>query len=215
MAFHIRRQPSSNPRTMRMSASIRYTTTSDWVIVKGRNVRQYGFDQYNELAQVLVGLVDVWIRISAGDRFIARCARGEAGPGNATTWRKVGTNHHLTLVAQQAAATPIPAAKTDGGRLRTGRPASVSQRAGTRSPAAVSFVHGDRPHAGPVRQEFISPEQRSHSNAIQLGIARPRSNLHEMQAPPRYGRTPDAPPIRNESSGLLAVFLRSDQRDKI
>jgi hypothetical protein len=25
------------------------------------------------------------------------------GPGNATTWRKVGTNHHLTLVTRELA----------------------------------------------------------------------------------------------------------------
>lgn len=93
-----------DPRTMRMSASIRYTTADNWLIVKGQNVRQYGFDQYFELCQVLVGLPEYSGEdFSWGDRFIARCARKSVGPGNATTWRKVGTNHHLTLVAQQIA----------------------------------------------------------------------------------------------------------------
>jgi len=93
-----------DPRTMRMSASIRYTTPEHWLIVKGRNVRQYGFDQYNELCRTLIALPEYSGEdFSWGDGFIARCARGTAGPGNATTWRKVGTNHHLTLVAGQLA----------------------------------------------------------------------------------------------------------------
>jgi hypothetical protein len=93
-----------DPRTMRMSASIRYTTPENWLIVKGRNVRQYGFDQYFELCRTLVRLPEYsGEAFSWGDGFIARCARGAAGPGNATTWRKVGTNHHLTLVARALA----------------------------------------------------------------------------------------------------------------
>lgn len=100
-----------DPRTMRMSASIRYTTTDSWLIVKGRNVRQYGFDQYYELATELVRSADYsGEKFSWGDAFIARCARRETGPGNATTWRKVGTNHHLTLVAAQLHASDHPVA---------------------------------------------------------------------------------------------------------
>jgi hypothetical protein len=91
-----------DPRTMRMSASIRYTAENEWIVVKGRNVRQHGFDQYYALAREIVGLPEFsGEEYCAGDRFIARCARGQAGPGNATTWRKVGTNHHLTLVARE------------------------------------------------------------------------------------------------------------------
>lgn len=95
-----------DPRTMRMSASIRYSTSDHWLIVKGRNVRQFGFDQYFELARTLVEHADyAGETFSWGDNFIARCARKEAGPGNATTWRKVGTNHHITLVARDLAST--------------------------------------------------------------------------------------------------------------
>jgi hypothetical protein len=99
-----------DPRTMRMSASIRYTTPDEWLIVKGRNVRQYGFDQYYELARELAKLPEYsGESFSWGDAFIARCARGDSGPGNATTWRKVGTNHHLTLVARELSASVPPA----------------------------------------------------------------------------------------------------------
>jgi len=93
-----------DPRTMRMSANIRYTTTDTWLVVKGRNVRQYGFDQYFELCKELVQRQEYAGRdFSWGDGYIEDCANGIAGPGNATTWRKVGTNHHVTLVTREIA----------------------------------------------------------------------------------------------------------------
>lgn len=93
-----------DPRIMQMSASIRYTTPDDWLVVKGRNVRQYGFDQYFELCKTLIGGPEYSGRdFSWGDRYIDDCANGMTGPGNATTWRKVGTNHHLTLVTRELA----------------------------------------------------------------------------------------------------------------
>lgn len=93
-----------DPRMMRMSANIRYTTPKDWLVLKGRNVRQYGFDQYFELCKVLVKRPEYrGGPFSWGDRYISDCAEGMTGPGNATTWRKVGTNHHVTLVADQVA----------------------------------------------------------------------------------------------------------------
>ena len=93
-----------DPRTMRMSASIRYTGRDEWVVVKGRNVRQYGFEQYFDLCETLVQHPSFTGReFSWGDSFIADTAARKSGPGNATTWRKVGTNHHITLVAIQLA----------------------------------------------------------------------------------------------------------------
>ncbi|RZU42420.1 beta family protein [Edaphobacter modestus] len=88
-----------DPRTMRMSANIRYTAVDDWLVIKGRNVRKYGFDQYFELCRLLVSRPEYSGRnFSWGDSYIAACAEATLGPGNATTWRKVGVNHHITLV---------------------------------------------------------------------------------------------------------------------
>ena len=93
-----------DPRVMLMSANIRYTTKHHWLIVKGRNVRQYGFEQYFDLCKELVERPEYsGSDFSWADRYISDCAAGIKGPGNATTWRKVGTNHHLTLVARQLA----------------------------------------------------------------------------------------------------------------
>lgn len=91
-----------DPRTMRMSANIRYTTADKWLIVKGRNVRQYGFEQYFELCRTLREQPEYsGSKFSWGDNYISDCADRMTGPGNATTWRKVGTNHHLTLLVTE------------------------------------------------------------------------------------------------------------------
>lgn len=93
-----------DPRTMRMSANIRYTTEDDWLVIKGRNVRQYGFSQYFELCRLLIERPEYSGRdYSWGDGYISACAEGTQGPGNATTWRKVGVNHHITLVTKELA----------------------------------------------------------------------------------------------------------------
>src|SRR5260370_39656683 len=48
-------QPSEvDPRIMRPSASIRYTTDESWLILKGRNLRDNGFVQFHQVSQVLV-----------------------------------------------------------------------------------------------------------------------------------------------------------------
>ncbi|HLG59817.1 MAG TPA: beta family protein [Vicinamibacterales bacterium] len=97
-----------DPRTMRMSASIRYTTDASWLVLKGRNVREHGFDQYFDLCRRLIDRSEYkGPGFSWGDEFIFKCAQGLGGPGNATTWRKVGTNHHLTLVARAIAAAAV------------------------------------------------------------------------------------------------------------
>jgi hypothetical protein len=92
-----------DPRIMQMSANVRYTAEDAWVILKGRSVKK-GFDQFHRLSAALVRRTDFCGEaFSAGDQYIARCARREVGPGNATTWRQVGTNHHLTFVERALA----------------------------------------------------------------------------------------------------------------
>jgi len=93
-----------DPKKMVMSANIRYTSDQDWLILKGRSVRKYKFDQYFQLCEALVTRKEFCGGdFSWGDRFIEQCALAMQGPGNATTWRKVGVNHHLTFVATKLA----------------------------------------------------------------------------------------------------------------
>jgi hypothetical protein len=95
------------PRTMRNSASIRYTSSSQWYIFKGGVVQVEGWDQYHEVARMVANHEVYSGRpFSAGDEYIHKCASRDDGPGNASTWRFVGVNHHITYVVRQLANLP-------------------------------------------------------------------------------------------------------------
>jgi hypothetical protein len=94
-----------DPRIMRMSANLRYTLDRTWLLLKGRNVRDHGYEQFNELCRLLVN-ADGHFKgpeFSWGDKYIDDAAKNAGGPGNATVWRKVGTSHHLAMVTTQIA----------------------------------------------------------------------------------------------------------------
>lgn len=94
-----------DPVRMKVSANVRYTADENWIILKGRSVNSHGFEQCRSLCDILVGRADYrGANFSWGDWFIYECAAGREGPGNATTWRKVGTSHHLTLLPNQIAS---------------------------------------------------------------------------------------------------------------
>jgi Beta protein len=93
-----------DPRVIRPSASIRYTYDNYWLVPKGRNLRDHGFQQFHEVCRELIQRPEYSGRqFSWGDSYIADCAAERDGPGNLTTWRKVGTSHHLTFVVRQLA----------------------------------------------------------------------------------------------------------------
>jgi hypothetical protein len=98
-------EPSEvDPRIMRPSASIRYTTEENWLILKGQNLRNHGFTQFHDVSRMLVSASEYsGPNLSWGDRYISECARNRVGTGNLTTWRKVGTSHHLAYVLRQLA----------------------------------------------------------------------------------------------------------------
>lgn len=96
-----------DPRLMKMSAAARYATPTEWLILKKKNVRDHGFEQFHEIAADLVARPEFrGAAFSAGDGAIEECARETSGPGNATTWRKIATNHHLETVISQIANLP-------------------------------------------------------------------------------------------------------------
>jgi hypothetical protein len=86
---------------------LRYTTDEDWLVFKERNVIRHGFDQFNSICRTLVGRREFkGAGYSAGDTAISACAVPGSSSGNAMTWRRIGTNHHLTLVVDQLASLP-------------------------------------------------------------------------------------------------------------
>lgn len=97
-------RPEYNP-----TASIRYTLEEHWLILKqaalkrkvgGRTV--FDFSQFHSLSRRLCSDRRYFgENYSHGDKFIFDCARRTKNPGSLTTWREVGTSHHITVVVDQ------------------------------------------------------------------------------------------------------------------
>jgi len=90
-----------DPRIVKPNATVRYTIDDAWLIAKGKNVRDYKFDQFRDLCRLVVasGRFEN-AAYSLGDKYIEDCASGSGSTGNLTTWRWVGTNHHLARVVR-------------------------------------------------------------------------------------------------------------------
>lgn len=86
-------------RLIKPFAKLRYTTTEDWYIAKGRAVRTFGFDQYRVMCDAVIrqSFFD-GAAFSDGDQYIAKCAAGAETTGNLTTWVWVSSNRHITRV---------------------------------------------------------------------------------------------------------------------
>jgi len=96
--------PDIDPRFMSPLHNIRYTIANEWLIVRGQSVRKQRGPSNSQLCQLLMGLPEFCgPQFSEGDKHIVLCATAQTGPGNMTTWRQVGTNHHLTFVVRQLA----------------------------------------------------------------------------------------------------------------
>jgi Beta protein len=93
------------PAHANFSASIRYTATSYWVVMRGEGVRNEdgpGYDQWPANAQLLVERPEFCgAAFSRGDEYIASMAAQHDKTGSAETWISAGINHHLTFVVNQ------------------------------------------------------------------------------------------------------------------
>jgi hypothetical protein len=91
-----------------VSASIRYTIESDWLIMRGEGVQNEGgagYDQWPANALLLSEQPQFCgSRFSYGDRYIADKAVHPQQPGNPRTWLQAGINHHLVFVIRQIAS---------------------------------------------------------------------------------------------------------------
>lgn len=111
-----------DPRLMMMSPNIRYTSESEYVVVKGKaqprkkkkptpEEEAYRASlapsvQYPKLsAKVKAHAAWKGKDFSWGDGFIEKCFHKEC-VGNSTDWRAVGVCHHIALVVQQIANLP-------------------------------------------------------------------------------------------------------------
>lgn len=91
-------------RIIKPKANLRYTLDGNWLIARGKNVRDFGLGQHKDLCDLIVNHREFYgSSFSTADKYIYDCAKGSASTGNLTTWRRIGTNHHIELVARDAA----------------------------------------------------------------------------------------------------------------
>ncbi len=97
--------PQGDMRLMKPSATVRYTIDDAWIISKGSNVRDNGFGQYEGQCHDLTSMPSFLATgFSAGSDYIRLCGLGLASTGTLTTWRWVGTNHHITKIVADLAS---------------------------------------------------------------------------------------------------------------
>ncbi len=100
-----------NPQTMQVSASIRYTLSDCWLLIKGEIARfKRPSVQFPELATALVyGRLQQYFYQAghcSGCLSIQHCADGQPGHGSQEAWRRYGTIHHITRALEDLEALP-------------------------------------------------------------------------------------------------------------
>jgi hypothetical protein len=97
--------PKGDMRLLKPAASVRYTIDNAWLITKGSNVRDNGFGQFRDrCADVVHSGKALPVGYSAGSDYVRGCHAKTEKTGNLTTWRWVGTNHHITKVVDDLAS---------------------------------------------------------------------------------------------------------------
>ncbi|GGC42388.1 hypothetical protein GCM10011386_38240 [Parapedobacter defluvii] len=98
-----------DPRKMKRSANIRYTTGGNWLIIKGSALsKPDDFKQYiSQAGEICTSEYYLGESYSEGDLYIRKCYLGDAKPGNPTVWNWVGNNHHFTKVVADLFSTPV------------------------------------------------------------------------------------------------------------
>jgi hypothetical protein len=94
-----------DPRIVSISTQLRITQKDDWLLIKGRSTKTEGFEYIRKVCRKAIHEAKpppnadfCW-----GDKFILECASGDAGTGNATTWRQAGFSRHFAIVLSQLA----------------------------------------------------------------------------------------------------------------
>ncbi len=100
-----------NPRTMQVSAAIRYALPDKWLLIKGESTRKAPpSHQFPALAtQLVYGHLRSYFSESThcrGCALMKDAADGAPKLGSAEAWRKLGTIHHMTTVMDGLAALP-------------------------------------------------------------------------------------------------------------
>lgn len=102
-----------DPRTMQVSAAVRYALSEDWLLIKGKGTRVVPpSSQFPRLARRLTqGDLSSYFAGTThcqGCAGMAAAAGGASGYGSAEAWRRLGTVHHITTVMDGLVSLPWP-----------------------------------------------------------------------------------------------------------
>jgi Beta protein len=78
----------------------RYSTVDDWLVIRAADEKRTPEAMREVSSRIVKSEYFAGRSFSHGDAYIDDTANGTGGPGNATTWRKVNTIHHLTRVVK-------------------------------------------------------------------------------------------------------------------
>ena len=98
---------------MQASAAIRYALDRNWLLVKGQGSRAVPLRQQfpNLAAKLVQGSLHQYFCGAghcSGCEAAAEAAGGAPKLGSAEAWRRIGTVHHISVVAESLAALPWP-----------------------------------------------------------------------------------------------------------
>lgn len=100
---------SGDMRLIKPAATVRYAVDNAWIIAKGTNVRDNGYGQFkNCCAAIKTNSAYLGRGYSPGSQYIHDCSMGTVSTGNLTTWRWVGTNHHITKIVDDLSSFHAP-----------------------------------------------------------------------------------------------------------
>lgn len=92
---------------MQVSFNVRYTLYDSYLVYKGKTSKTGGFSYENvqEVCKKLIERQEFFGKdYSWGDMTVSDIANGVKGRGgNSTTWRSIGTNHHIEVTVMQCA----------------------------------------------------------------------------------------------------------------
>ncbi len=91
------------------AAKIRYTTESEWIVLRGKQISKHGTAQYQDLSKRLCEMpsfIGSWF--SRGDDYIDKCAKRMVSGSTPQKWITNDTNHHITFVVKQVSNYPAP-----------------------------------------------------------------------------------------------------------
>jgi len=96
-----------NPMEMNPSCKIVYATDDEWLIEKGRSIRNHGGGQYRVLAGKMKRRPGFLAPAHCQtEKKIIDCAAGRGGTGGLRQWLTAATRHHLEVVSRQLASLP-------------------------------------------------------------------------------------------------------------